>query len=226
MVNVQVFPSAEWVQDGRRGRAPGCNPFATTLRASRRRRRRSRTRRTEPEYGLGESMSPGVPIVNVLLPGGPTARTHWGLIRRHSPRRRGRIGHCRARYQTAETAAGAASANDATARDCAGRDGMCSSDPPLDGLLTATTVPAMPKACAEPPPRRPEPKMRRSAWTRIVDDYSWMRDTSDPRLLPYLRAERGYYDRTTDHLIDLRDELSARWTAAWSRLTSQSVETW
>jgi len=40
-----------------------------------------------------------------------------------------------------------------------------------------------------------------------VDDYAWMRDANDPAFLAYLRAEREHYDRSTEHLSDLRDEL-------------------
>jgi oligopeptidase B len=40
-----------------------------------------------------------------------------------------------------------------------------------------------------------------------VDDFAWMRDPGDPRLLAYLRAEREYYDRAVDHLSDLQDQL-------------------
>ncbi len=61
----------------------------------------------------------------------------------------------------------------------------------------------------EPPIAPTEPKMRSLHGVEIVDDYAWMRDTSDPRFLPYVRAERAHYDRMTGHLTNLRDALSA-----------------
>jgi oligopeptidase B len=61
----------------------------------------------------------------------------------------------------------------------------------------------------EPPIAPTEPMMRSLHGVEIVDDYAWMRDTSDPRFLPYVRAERARYDRMTGHLTNLRDALSA-----------------
>jgi oligopeptidase B len=40
-----------------------------------------------------------------------------------------------------------------------------------------------------------------------VDDYGWMRDHEDPRLVAYLGAERRHYDVATGHLERLRTEL-------------------
>jgi oligopeptidase B len=61
----------------------------------------------------------------------------------------------------------------------------------------------------EPPTAPTEPMMRNLQGVEIVDNYAWMRDTSDPRFLPYVRAERAHYDRMTGHLTNLRDALSA-----------------
>jgi oligopeptidase B len=43
-----------------------------------------------------------------------------------------------------------------------------------------------------------------TTWT---DEYAWMSDHDDPRLMDYLRAERAYYDSATRHLADLSNEL-------------------
>jgi len=61
----------------------------------------------------------------------------------------------------------------------------------------------------EPPIAPTEPMTRSLHGIEIVDDYAWMRDTSDPRFLPYVRAERAHYDRMSGHLTNLRDALSA-----------------
>jgi oligopeptidase B len=42
-----------------------------------------------------------------------------------------------------------------------------------------------------------------------IDDYAWLRDTSDPETLAYLRAERAFYDEQTARLAGLRAELAA-----------------
>jgi oligopeptidase B len=67
----------------------------------------------------------------------------------------------------------------------------------------------MPHSSAEPPIAPTEPTTRDLHDVKIVDDYAWMRHTSDPRFLPYVRAERAHYDRMTGHLTNLRDALSA-----------------
>jgi oligopeptidase B len=74
----------------------------------------------------------------------------------------------------------------------------------------------------EPPIAPTEPMMRNLHGVEIVDDYAWMRDTSDPRFLPYLRAERAHYDRMTGHLTNLRDALSTE-TAGRLVPTDESV---
>jgi oligopeptidase B len=61
----------------------------------------------------------------------------------------------------------------------------------------------------EPPIAPTEPMARDLHGVTIVDDYGWMRETSDPRFLPYVRAERAHYDRMTGHLTNLREALSA-----------------
>jgi oligopeptidase B len=59
-----------------------------------------------------------------------------------------------------------------------------------------------------PPPSAPRQAQRRElhgiTWT---DEYAWMSDHDDPRLMDYLRAERAYYDSATGHLADLSNEL-------------------
>jgi oligopeptidase B len=55
-----------------------------------------------------------------------------------------------------------------------------------------------------------------------ADDYAWLRDTTDPEALAYLRAERDYYDRATGHLAGLRTELADELTARSPR-DEQSV---
>lgn len=62
---------------------------------------------------------------------------------------------------------------------------------------------------ASPPIAPIETTERRLHGMLLVDDYAWMRDHSDPRLLAYLRAERAHYDQATGHLTDLRDALYA-----------------
>jgi len=57
----------------------------------------------------------------------------------------------------------------------------------------------------EPPIAPTEPMMRSLHGVEIVDDYAWMRDTSDPRFLPYVRAERARYDRMTPECVVCRD---------------------
>ena len=47
---------------------------------------------------------------------------------------------------------------------------------------------------------------------RRVDDYAWLRDTTDPQVLQYLRDERSHYDRATAHLASLRRDLAAELT--------------
>jgi oligopeptidase B len=48
----------------------------------------------------------------------------------------------------------------------------------------------------------------------LVDDYAWMRDANDSRLIDYLAAERAYYEKRSERLTpltkQLRDELEAR----------------
>jgi oligopeptidase B len=49
--------------------------------------------------------------------------------------------------------------------------------------------------------------------TRREDDYAWLRDTGDPEVLAYLRAERAFYDDAVTGLAELRDGLAAELTA-------------
>jgi oligopeptidase B len=52
-----------------------------------------------------------------------------------------------------------------------------------------------------------EPTRRNLHGEEWVDDYGWMRDHDDPRLVAYLSAERRHYDVATAHLEPLRTEL-------------------
>jgi oligopeptidase B len=67
----------------------------------------------------------------------------------------------------------------------------------------------MPNNSAVPPTVPRSPRIRKIHGLTLVDDYAWMRDADDPRLLAYLRAERAHYDGATEHLSDLRETLSA-----------------
>jgi oligopeptidase B len=58
------------------------------------------------------------------------------------------------------------------------------------------------------PPNAPRvPSVRELHGYRDTDDYAWMRDHGDPRLLTYLEAERDYYDDQAARLGDLTDRL-------------------
>ena len=63
-----------------------------------------------------------------------------------------------------------------------------------------------------PPPGRPPVAARRPAVHEAhgvsrVDDYAWLRDTSDPQTIEYLRAERAFYEESTGRLAPLRSAL-------------------
>lgn len=74
-----------------------------------------------------------------------------------------------------------------------------------------STAPAAPRA-----PR--EPTVRRQHGHEVVDDYAWMADRDDPRLLRYLRAENAYADALTEHLRPLRERL-------FEQIRARTVET-
>src|SRR3546814_12172822 len=48
----------------------------------------------------------------------------------------------------------------------------------------------------------------------LVDDYEWLRDKEDPRVIAHLEAENAWTEERTAHLADLRqsifDEIKAR----------------
>src|SRR5262249_28243593 len=73
--------------------------------------------------------------------------------------------------------------------------------------LRADRVPGMPHDSAAPPTAPRVPTHRELHGVTLTDEYAWMRDARDPRLLAYLRDERAHYDRETGHLADLRREL-------------------
>lgn len=53
------------------------------------------------------------------------------------------------------------------------------------------------------------PTLRELHGQTWVDEYAWMRDAAADELLPYLRAERTFYDQTADHATHLRATLFA-----------------
>ncbi len=57
------------------------------------------------------------------------------------------------------------------------------------------------------------PHVHEAHGVRRPDDYAWMRDHADPELLSYLRAERAFYDRSTEHLAAARRALEAELVA-------------
>jgi oligopeptidase B len=63
------------------------------------------------------------------------------------------------------------------------------------------------------PGRAPEARRlvskRRLHGELVLDDYAWMRDPTDPGLLAYLAAERGYYETQSDRLASLTDRIRA-----------------
>jgi oligopeptidase B len=79
--------------------------------------------------------------------------------------------------------------------------------PPLDGRSRRATVPDMHGFHHGPPAAATESSTRHLHGLTVADEYAWMRDADDPRLLDYLRASREHYDRATEHLSDLRAEL-------------------
>lgn len=67
---------------------------------------------------------------------------------------------------------------------------------------------------AEGPPLAPtEPTAQEQHGVRRVDEFAWLRDSTSPRALAYLRAERDYYDRSTARLAHLRDSLRVEMSA-------------
>ena len=69
------------------------------------------------------------------------------------------------------------------------------------------------------PPRAPrEPVARTVHGDTVVDDFAWMSDLDDPRLLAYLQAENAYAAERTAHLSPLVDRL-------FGEIRSRTVET-
>ncbi len=64
-----------------------------------------------------------------------------------------------------------------------------------------------PTSLPVPPVAPTRPFVRHNHGDDVVDPYAWMRDTSDPELLDYLRAENAYADAMTAHLDGLRETL-------------------
>ena len=74
------------------------------------------------------------------------------------------------------------------------------------------------------PPAAPRvPFVRELHGTAEADDYAWMRDHDDPKLLAYLRAERAYYDAHATHLADLAGRLLAESAGRMPGGTDDSV---
>ena len=69
------------------------------------------------------------------------------------------------------------------------------------------------------PPRAPrEPVTRTVHGDTVTDDYAWMADRDDPRLLAYLQAENAYAAERTAHLNPLVDRI-------FGEIRSRTVET-
>ena len=69
------------------------------------------------------------------------------------------------------------------------------------------------------PPRAPrEPTVRRVHGDEVVDDYGWMADREDPRLIAYLEAENAYARERTAHLEPLAERI-------FEEIRSRTVET-
>ena len=66
-------------------------------------------------------------------------------------------------------------------------------------------------ALSGPPsaPRRPTSRVLHGV--EVVDDFAWMRQTDDPDLTTYLRAENAWCDAATARLQGLIGQLSAAW---------------
>jgi oligopeptidase B len=60
----------------------------------------------------------------------------------------------------------------------------------------------------EPPVAPRRPTVHEAHGVTRADDYAWLRDMDDPQALGYLRAERDHYERATEHLSSLREELA------------------
>ncbi len=69
------------------------------------------------------------------------------------------------------------------------------------------------------PPRAPrEPVTRTTHGDPVTDEYAWMADRDDPRLLAYLQAENAYAAKRTAHLSPLVDRI-------FGEIRSRTVET-
>lgn len=62
-------------------------------------------------------------------------------------------------------------------------------------------------------PAPTEPYVREVHGVRTDDPYRWMRNRADPRLRPYLAAERAHYDEVSAGWHDLRSALGAEFAA-------------
>ncbi len=58
-----------------------------------------------------------------------------------------------------------------------------------------------------------EPWVRTAHGTVTAEPFGWMADRNDPRLLPYLTAERSYYEAATSGLAQLERALGAEFAA-------------
>ncbi len=65
----------------------------------------------------------------------------------------------------------------------------------------------MPDLLGVPPAAPIQPREYELHGRRWTDEYDWMRDHSDLRLLAYLRAEREYYDAAASRRARRQDEL-------------------
>ena len=76
-------------------------------------------------------------------------------------------------------------------------------------LATAMTVPNTSSAAAQqsPPVAEKRPHVTTLHGIQRRDDYFWMRNRDDPKLVPYLEAENAYTEAMTAHTAALRETL-------------------
>ena len=81
----------------------------------------------------------------------------------------------------------------------------------LSLALSLVSLEGMPAMSATPTPQPPVAETRPYEFTlhgeRFVDDYAWLRDKQDPRVIAHLEAENAYTDQLTAAQQPLRDQL-------------------
>jgi oligopeptidase B len=74
---------------------------------------------------------------------------------------------------------------------------------------------------AGPVPQAPRrPTVHEAHGQRRDDDYAWLRDTTDPQTLAYLKAEQAYYERSVAHLAGARERLTHELIARSATVTT------